>query len=90
MTRYLVALVGMSLVLGTTSYRAIAQGGAIQAEEEGLMRRMDTDRNGVVSREEYMNYHARRFNRLDTNRNGQLERSEMRRYYRRRDPHNDR
>jgi Ca2+-binding EF-hand superfamily protein len=90
MTRYVVALVGMSLVLGTTSHSALAQGRTNQASEEGLMRQMDADRNGVVSREEYMNYHARRFDQLDVNRNGQLERNELRRYYRNRDPHNDR
>jgi len=90
MTRYMLALVGMSLVLGTASHPALAQGRAAQSSEEGLMRQMDTDRNGVVSREEYMNYHQRRFDLLDTNRNGQLERNELRRYYRQRDPHNDR
>jgi Ca2+-binding EF-hand superfamily protein len=90
MTRYMLALVGMSLILGTASNPALAQGRTAQASDEGLMRQMDADRNGVVSREEWMNHHQRRFDLLDTNHNGQLERNELRRYYRQRDPHNDR
>jgi Ca2+-binding EF-hand superfamily protein len=90
MTRYMLALGGVLFVLGTAPHPAFAQGRTAQASEEGLLSQMDTDRNGVVSREEYMNYHARRFDLLDRNRNGQLERHELRRSNRQRDPHSDR
>jgi Ca2+-binding EF-hand superfamily protein len=41
------------------------------------LRLMDTDRNGVVSRQEFLNYTERTFKRLDTNRNGVLESNEL-------------
>jgi Ca2+-binding EF-hand superfamily protein len=49
-----------------------------------LLRQMDTDRNGTVSKEEYGHFMVRAgwtgppFERLDTNRNGKLERNELR------------
>ncbi len=43
-----------------------------------LLRQMDTDKNGVVSKKEFMQFMSRTFHRLDTNRNGSLERNELR------------
>jgi hypothetical protein len=42
-----------------------------------LLRQMDTNRNGTVSKREFLQFMSRKFNRLDTNRNGKLERSEL-------------
>jgi Ca2+-binding EF-hand superfamily protein len=39
---------------------------------------MDRDRNGTVSRAEFLQFMSRRFNRLDTNHNGKLEPNELR------------
>jgi len=49
-----------------------------------LLRQMDTDRNGTVSKDEFQNFMVRTgrtsptFERLDTNHNGKLERKELR------------
>lgn len=38
---------------------------------------MDKDKNGVVSKEEFLEFMSKEFDRLDVNRNEQLERREM-------------
>jgi Ca2+-binding EF-hand superfamily protein len=43
-----------------------------------LFRAMDTGKNGVVSKVEYMQLMAQTLKRLDTNHNGKLERNELR------------
>ena len=43
-----------------------------------IVRMMDADKNGVVSKEEFLNYMSRVFDRLDVNGNMQLEPSELR------------
>jgi len=45
---------------------------------ERLLRQMDTDKNGTVSRHEFLQFVSRKFEALDTNRNGRLERNELR------------
>ena len=44
-----------------------------------LLRQMDTDRNGIVSKHEFLQFMSRTFEGLDTNRNGRLEQNELRR-----------
>ena len=38
---------------------------------------MDADKNGVVSKDEFLNYMSRVFDRLDVNNSGELERDEL-------------
>jgi Ca2+-binding EF-hand superfamily protein len=42
------------------------------------LRQMDRDRNGTVSKVEFLQFMGRTFDRLDTNRTGKLERNELR------------
>ena len=50
-----------------------------QAEVQRLLRLMDKDKNGAVSKNEFMEYMSQTFDRLDVNRSDQLERNELRR-----------
>jgi len=53
---------------------------ALAASEEStrrVIRLMDKDKNGVVSKEEFLQFMSKEFDRLDVNRNEQLERREM-------------
>lgn len=43
-----------------------------------LLGLMDTDRNGKVSRQEFMDFMAAEFDRLDTNKDGELDAKELR------------
>ena len=83
MTRNLIALAGISLVVGSVSTDAVAQSrrtnAAATRDVQQLIRMMDADRNGVVSKEEFMNYMSQTFDRLDVNRSGTLEPNELRR-----------
>jgi len=42
-----------------------------------LLQMMDADKNGVISKEEFMNFMSQTYDRLDVNRNEQLEPSEI-------------
>jgi Ca2+-binding EF-hand superfamily protein len=44
-----------------------------------LLRLLDKDMNGTVSKDEFMEYMSQTFDRLDVNRSDQLERNELRR-----------
>jgi Ca2+-binding EF-hand superfamily protein len=81
-SRTIIALVGMSLVAGSMSTAAFAAkkhtGKSMEAEVAQMIREMDKDKNGVVSRDEFMQYMGRTFDRLDINRSGSLERNELR------------
>jgi hypothetical protein len=83
MTRNLIALVGMSLVVGSVSTGAVAQSRrtatAATRDVQELIRMMDADRNGSVSKDEFMNYMSQTFDRLDVNKSGTLEPNELRR-----------
>jgi hypothetical protein len=48
-----------------------------QAEVQRLLRLMDKDKNGAVSKDAFMEYMSQTFDRLDVNRSGQLERNEL-------------
>jgi hypothetical protein len=43
----------------------------------GLVRLMDRDRNGKVSKQEFMSYMARVFDQLDVNKDGELDVDEL-------------
>jgi EF hand len=82
MYRKLGALVGMSLMIGSASTSAFAvskrTATAASADVRALVRMMDKDQNGAVSKEEFLQYMGEVFDRLDVNRSGQLEPSEVR------------
>lgn len=42
-----------------------------------LLLLMDTNKNGKISKQEYMNFMEAEFNRLDTNHNGELDVKEL-------------
>ena len=84
-TRKIVTALGMALAVASLSGEAFAQNRTSTGE---LLRRMDINKNRVVSREEFLRYQARRgrsraeasrtFSGLDVNRSGQLEVAELR------------
>lgn len=80
-TRTLIALVGISLLAGSMSPAAFAAkkhaAPSKEAEVAQLIREMDKDANGAISKQEFMDYMSRTFDRLDINRSGQLERNEL-------------
>ena len=81
--RNIAFLVGTSLVLGAISTSALAQGKKTNMtatrDVRQLVRMMDRDKNGTVSKEEFMDFMSRTFDRLDVNKSGQLEPQELHR-----------
>ena len=81
-SRKLVALIGVALAIGSMSTSAFAvskrTAAAADADVRALVRLMDKDQNGVVSKEEFLQYMGQVFDRLDVNRSGQLEANEVR------------
>jgi Ca2+-binding EF-hand superfamily protein len=82
MTRKFIALVGMSLVVGTASTAAFAvskrAAPAVQSDVVQLLRAMDKDMNGTVSKDEFLQFMGEMFDRYDVNRSNQLEPRELR------------
>jgi len=80
--RKIVALVGMSLVIGSMPIGAFAASKHTDAAASSYVRQllslMDKDKNGAVSKEEFLQYMSETFDRLDINRSGQLEPAELR------------
>src|ERR1700680_1188390 len=72
--------VNRSNQLEPTELRGVAFGANKRtvAEARRLLRVVDRDMNGTVSRDEFLQFMGRAFDRLDTNRSGQLEASELR------------
>jgi Ca2+-binding EF-hand superfamily protein len=81
MNRKAIAPIAMSLVIGTISSPALAlsKRTAATAEKDArqLMRMMDKDMNGVVSKEEFLQFMGQTFDRLDVNKSGTLEPKEL-------------
>lgn len=82
MRKYIIGLVGVSLVLAAVlspvfavSRRTAAAAGS---DVRSLLRMMDKDQNGTVSKEEFMSFMSDTFDRLDINANRELEVSELR------------
>ena len=83
MTRKFIALVGMSLVVGTVSTAAFAAvskraGSEVRSDVSQLLRAMDKDMNGTVSKDEFLQFMGQMFDRFDVNRSNQLEPTELR------------
>jgi len=82
MTRKFIALVGMSFVVGTVSTAAFAAvskraGTEIRSDVAQLLRAMDKDMNGTVSKDEFLQFMGQMFDRFDVNRSNQLEPTEL-------------
>jgi hypothetical protein len=54
--------------------RSLALG---EDEVKQLIALMDTDKNGKISRQEFMNFMAAEFDRLDKDKNGELDQKEL-------------
>jgi len=80
-TKTIIALAAMSLTVCATSTApfAISKRTAATAVRDvaQLVRMMDKDRNGAVSKEEFINFMSQIFDRLDLNKSGTLERDEL-------------
>jgi Ca2+-binding EF-hand superfamily protein len=80
MVRRLIALVGISVMIGSASASALAVGkhtaAVASADVQALLRLMDKDRNGSVSKDEFMQFMSQTFDRLDANKSGELESKE--------------
>ncbi len=48
-----------------------------EADVKQLLLLMDADKNGMISKEEYMRYMEAEFDRLDKNKNGELDVKEL-------------
>jgi Ca2+-binding EF-hand superfamily protein len=71
-------IVAIMQVLFAGSAQAAGSQSGHSSQSQSLLRQMDTDRNGTVSKTEFLQFMSRRFNRLDKNHNGKLERNELR------------
>jgi hypothetical protein len=71
-----------SLKSPVDSTHANRAGKKVRAAGERMARRlmlmMDTDKNGAVSKDEFLEFMSQTFDRLDANKNNQLEREELR------------
>ena len=80
-TRRLASVIGMSLLFGSMATSALAASkrtaGAPQSDVRQLLRMMDRDKNGAVSKDEFLQYMSQTFDRRDVNRSRQLEQGEM-------------
>jgi hypothetical protein len=81
--RSTIFLVGVSLAVGVISASAIAQSKHSKATAtrdvpRQLLRAMDKDKNGTVSKQEYLDFMSGTYNRLDVKKNGQLTEEELR------------
>ena len=68
-------IAGLSSQVSALSNRTNA---VARADVRQLVNLMDKDKNGVVSRDEFLQFMGQIFDKLDINRSGQLERSELR------------
>ena len=81
MNRKAIAVIAASLVVGaiSTSAFAVSKRTAATADRDvkQLVRMMDKDMNGVVSKDEFMEFMGQTFDRLDINKSGTLEPREL-------------
>ena len=75
MKKAIIALSLLGLCLGSGA--AVAAGDPGRAKVAHLIRLMDADKNGVVSKDEFMTFMSKEFDRLDANRNGALSAKEL-------------
>jgi Ca2+-binding EF-hand superfamily protein len=76
MTRKAIALIAASFVVGTISTAALAA--SADSETRKLIQMMDKDKNGSVSKDEFMQFMSAEFDRLDVDKSGTLEHKELR------------
>lgn len=80
MLRTAVALLAVAFAVASSS-AALAYGKRTRAiantDVRQLMRLMDTDKNGSISKDEFMQFMAQKFDRLDADKSGQLEAKEL-------------
>jgi EF hand len=78
----IIALIATSFVVGAISTSALAASkrtaAAAERDVRQLVRLMDKDQNGVVSKDEFMAFMGETFDRLDANKSGTLEQREVR------------
>jgi hypothetical protein len=70
-------LIAASAVVGTMSTAALAESKA-DRDVRTLVQMMDKDKNGTVSKDEFLQFMGQEFDRLDVNKSGQLEPKHMR------------
>ena len=79
-----ISLAAVALVVAATSTPTFAASARGVAAGESLARQllplMDTDKNGRVSRQEFMRYMEAEFDRLDVDHNGELTVRELSRF----------
>jgi len=76
-----VAVIGLMGATASTAALAVSKRTTAAANKDitQLLRMMDRDMNGSVSKEEFMQFMSETFDRLDVNHSGALERSELQR-----------
>jgi EF hand len=77
MIRRAIVLITVSFVVSTVSTAALAASKA-DREVRKLHQMMDKDKDGSVSKDEFMQFMSREFDRLDVNKNGKLEPQHLR------------
>jgi hypothetical protein len=81
MTPRLIGLVGILLVVGSVSTAAYAASdrasAAAASDVRRLLRLMDADKNGTVSKAEFLQFMSRIYDSLDVDRSRQLEPNEL-------------
>jgi Ca2+-binding EF-hand superfamily protein len=84
---WIIVVIAMLVVTGTKLGNAAAQKAAVpkpqnkleigEDEVKQLLPLMDTDKNGMVSRQEFMRFMEAEFERLDKNKKGELNVKEL-------------
>lgn len=80
MPRILMLLVAAGLVVGGGSARAADRDARLAAGQENakrLLALMDEDKDGKVSKAEFMKYMEQEFDRMDVNKDGRLDVDEL-------------
>ncbi len=83
---WVIAFIAMLTLAGTMLRTAVAQNAASEADEKlslgeddvkQLLLLMDTDKNGKISKQEYMKFMEAEFDRLDKDKSGELDAKEL-------------
>jgi hypothetical protein len=85
-TRKLIPLMAAALLLAapamtraeTSAAQNNQQGGNHHQQRDGFMKRIDTNKDGAISKDEFVAAQVERFSKLDKNSNGILTKDEMR------------
>jgi Ca2+-binding EF-hand superfamily protein len=82
MTRKAIAVMATSFIVGTMSTAALAvskqTASTADRDVRTLVKMMDKDQNGTVSKDEFMEFMGKEFDRLDKDKSGTLEPKELR------------